>query len=231
MRSTLFTLSALALTGCSTLGLMSADPVATDTEQTATLASTSALTERPVAMPDAFQPARFALRSAGDNSAAPGQVITIQHYVRGLMQEMLVSMQDVAEQTPVAVASFVYLDSDFNQGNLLGNQIAESVMHELHNFGVKVLDYKVTDYIRVTQQGDFVHSRNYEELGGNLPAQYAVGGTLSRHRDGILVNARMVAFDSKAVVASAQSLIPNAVVNALLPSLTVNSMPVIKGAN
>ena len=232
MKYTLLTLTAMTLMGCTTSGVNS-DPENAQTRQTSTLASTPALLERPVAAPEMFQPATFKAKSADDVSMEqrPRQTVTIQHYVRGLMQEMVISMQDMSEQTPVAVASFVFLDSDFNQGNLLGNQIAESFIHELHNFGVKVVDYKVTDYIRVTPQGDFVHSRNYEELGSNLPAQYAVGGTLSRHRDGVLINARMVDFESKAVIATAQSLIPNKVINALQPSLAVYSMPVLKGTN
>lgn len=232
MKYTLLTLTVVTLFGCTTSGVNS-NPETTQNKQAPTLASTPALLERPVAAPEMFQPSTFKVKSADDVSLEQGQrqTVTIQHYVRGLMQEMVISMQDISEQTPVAVASFVFLDSDFNQGNLLGNQIAESFIHELHNFGVKVVDYKVTDYIRVTPQGDFVHSRNYEELGGTLPAQYAVGGTLSRHRDGVLINARMVDFESKAVIATAQSLIPNKVINALQPSLAVYSMPVLKGAN
>ncbi|QBL09932.1 hypothetical protein E0Z06_10545 [Rheinheimera sp. D18] len=218
MKTAFFILSALALSSCSHFGPRSAKQSNNIDPQ---VFADSIASERQVAAPIAFQPVRLTSKFTEGGGASQYQSITIQHYVRGLMQEMAVSMQDISEQTPVAVASFIYLDTDFNQGTLLGNQIAESFIHELHNFGIKVLDYKVTDYIRVTPQGDFVYSRNYEELGGNLPAQYAVGGTLSRHRDGVLINARMVEFSSKTVVASAQTLIPAAVINALIPSLVV----------
>ncbi len=63
---------------------------------------------------------------------------------------MVENLQYVSEQTPLAVSSFIFLDEDYNDGSLLGNQIAESFMHELHSFGVPVIDFKTTDYMRVT---------------------------------------------------------------------------------
>lgn len=227
MKALLLTLSAVAVAGCSNLYTASeynADP----SLATALYATETQYTPRRVAPPNAFQPAKFTVQSEPQVSSPNKNVVTIQHYVRGLMQEMVVSMQNVTEQTSVAVASFVYLDSDFNEASLISNQIAESFIHELHNFGVTVLDFKLTDFIRVTPQGDFVYSRDYEELNSNMNANYALGGTLSRHKSGILINARLVDFNSKAVVASAQSLVPNHIVNAILPSQATNRMSLVK---
>jgi len=222
-------ISTLVLAGCS--NIKTDQNTAKQPDLVSALYATPAIPgQRSIAQPEAFQPAKFAV--AGGRDVNPyTKSVTIQHYVRGLVQEMVISMQDVTEQTSVAVASFVYLDSDFNDASLISNQISESFMHELHTFGVTVLDFKLTDYIRVTPQGDFVHSRDYEELSGNLNANYALGGTLSRHKEGIIVNARLVNFSNKAIVASAQSLIPNKVVNALIPNQTLNRMPLLKDEN
>ncbi|MBZ9610184.1 FlgO family outer membrane protein [Rheinheimera maricola] len=223
MKTILLSMTMLTLTACSTPPSASQQPkphMSVNAERPAK--------ERAVATPAQFQPAKF-VSIMPDNSRDTVDRITIHHYIRGMMQDMLIGMQSVTEQTPVAVASFLYLDTDYNQASMLGNQIAESFMHELHNAGITVLDFKVTDYIRVTNTGDLVLSRNYEELGGNLAARFAVGGTLANHKDGILINARMVQFDSKVVVASAQSLVPRQVIDALLPSEVVNTTPLIKG--
>ena len=142
----------------------------------------------------------------------------INYYVRGLMQDLVANLQYVNSTTPVAVVSFVMLDSDYSQANLLGNQIAESLMHEIHKFGIPVIDFKTTDYIRVTETGDFAFTRDYEEVNPSMPARYVVGGTMVKHQGGYLINARIVGIESKAVVASAQSFIPNSVTNALLVS-------------
>jgi len=140
----------------------------------------------------------------------------INHYARGLMQDLVANLQYVNSTTPVAVVSFVMLDSDYNQSNLLGNQMAESLIHEIHKFGIPVIDFKTTGFIRITEQGDFAFTKDYEELEGDLAARYIFGGTMLRHKEGYLINARVVGLKSKAVVASAQSFIPNKIVADLI---------------
>lgn len=140
----------------------------------------------------------------------------INHYVRGLMQDLVANLQYVNATTPVAVVSFVMLNSDYNDANLLGIQIAESLIHEVHKFGIPVIDFKTTGYIRVTEQGDFAFSKDYEDFSGEMPARYIVGGTMLKHTDGYLINARIVGVKSQAVVASAQSFIPNSVSDPIL---------------
>lgn len=226
MKKILITMPLLALTNCSSVPVQLKSEQATTASQPAVY---NTLSERPVAAPSQFQPVSFSSLSQNAIAHSPADKLTIQHFVRGMVQEMVISMQDVNEQTPVAVASFLYLDTDYSEGTMLGNQVAESFMHELHNFGVKILDYKLTNYIRVTPTGDLVHSRNYEELGGTLQARYALGGTLTKHKDGVLVHARMVEFETKVVVASAQTLMPANIINALQSSGATKTMPLIKG--
>lgn len=142
----------------------------------------------------------------------------INFYMRGLMQDLVSNLQYVNKSTPIAVTSFVFLDGNFQQTSLLGNQMSESLIHEIHKVGIPVLDFKVTDYLKVTQQGDFISSRDYKQLSENIPIQYVVTGNLVKHQGGYLVNARVVGLSSKAVVGSAQSFIPANVANALLNS-------------
>lgn len=160
----------------------------------------------------------------------------INFYMRGLMQDLISNLQYVNNTTPIAVTSFALLDSNLQETNLLGNQIAESLIHEIHKAGIPVLDFKVTDSLRITQQGDFISSRDFNDLSTNIPIRYIVKGNLVRHQGGYLVNARVVGISSKAVVASAQSFIPAHVANALLSSKQAdtseqrkNRVPLIQG--
>jgi TolB-like protein len=160
----------------------------------------------------------------------------INFYMRGLMQDLVSNLQYVNNTTPIAVTSFALLDSDLQQTNLVGNQISESLIHEIHKAGIPVLDFKVTDSLRITQQGDFISSRDFNDLSTNIPIRYIVKGNLVKHQGGYLVNARVVGISSKAVVASAQSFIPAHVANALLSSKPVdpsakkdNQVPLIQG--
>lgn len=155
----------------------------------------------------------------------------INHYVRGIMQDLVENLQYVNAKTPLAVSSFVYLDDEYDQGTLLGNQLSESFMHELHKFGVSVIDFKTTDYMRVTPQGDFVFSRDYLELNETHSFQYVLAGTLVNHQGGVLVNARIVGINSKAVVGSAQGFIPQQVVDALGNSYRTDGILLKKTSN
>ncbi|WP_026374691.1 FlgO family outer membrane protein [Aestuariibacter salexigens] len=152
--------------------------------------------------------------------AYKGQMLTkhIGDYVQNMTQDLIANMEYVTDDTPIGVTHFALLDGDLNSTNLLGHQMAESFIHELHKFRIPVIDYKTTDYIRVTGHGDFVLSRDFLELKQRYPIEYVLTGTLARHQGGYLVNARVLGLESKAVVATAQSLIPFYVADALLPS-------------
>jgi len=131
----------------------------------------------------------------------------INDVVKGLAYQMLNSSSFVNAKTPVAVASFVDL-KDLETTNWLGNQLAESFVHELQRHGLVVIDYKTTGHIRVTKEGDYVFSRDWQELPERQIIDYVVAGTMVEQENGILVNARMIGIQSKVVVATAQSFIP-----------------------
>lgn len=143
---------------------------------------------------------------------------SLNHYVQGMMHDLIAVMSPSIADSVFAVTSFVYLDGAYDDTDLLGNQLAESFMHEVHQFGLEQIDFKTTDFIRVTPQGDFVFSRDFLELREEQPIEYVLGGTLVRHQSGVMVNARLVGIDSKRVLASAQGFIPQAVIAGLQPS-------------
>jgi TolB-like protein len=155
------------------------------------------------------------------NSTADYKEHGINYYIRGLMQDLVANLQYVNSTTSIAVVSFVMLDSNYNVSNLLGIQIAEGLMHEVHKFGIPVIDFKTTGYIRVTEQGDFAFSKDYGDFSGDMPANYILGGTMLKHIDGYLINARIVGVKSQVVVASAQNFIPNSVSDSILMTSAV----------
>jgi TolB-like protein len=150
-------------------------------------------------------------------------------YVRNMAQDLVSNMEFVSERTPVAVTHFALIDSDLKQTNLLGQQMAESFVHEFHKFRMPVVEYKATQYIRVSEMGDFVMSRDFLDLKNNTPIQYVLTGTLTKHQGGFIVNARMLGMQSNVVVASAQSFIPFYIVDALLPSGSSRQNEVVDG--
>jgi TolB-like protein len=81
-----------------------------------------------------------------------------------------------------------------------------------------VVEFKATQFIRVTETGDYVLSRDFLDLNNSTPIQYVLTGTMTKHQGGFIINARMLGMESKVVVASAQSFVPFYVVDALIPS-------------
>jgi len=135
----------------------------------------------------------------------------INDLVKGLAYQMLESSSFVTPHTPIAVASFVELE-DLQSTNWLGNQISESFVHELQRHGMIVVDFKTTGNIRVTKGGDYVFSRDWKDLPERQIIDYVVTGTMTDQEGGIMVNARMIGMQSRVVVATAQSFVPNWVI-------------------
>lgn len=159
----------------------------------------------------------------------PAMQVTINHYVQGMMQDLMANLDQLKPQMVIGVTSFVYLDGAYDDTDLLGNQLSESFMHEVHQFGLGVVDFKTTDYIRVTPAGDFVFSRDFTELKEEQPIEFVLGGTLVQHQGGTLVNARLVSVSTKQVLATAQGFIPQPVVNALHTSGTPDKLLLKQG--
>lgn len=159
------------------------------------------------------QNARMAGMKQG--SYKPEPAVTVNHYVQSMMHDLAANLEVLSTTFSVGVTSFIYLDGDYQQGDLLGNQLSEAFMHEATQFGMAVTDFKTTDYIRVTPTGDFTFSRDFLELTQQYPISVVLGGTMVRHQGGVMVNARMINVNDKKVLASAQTFIPQNVVQAL----------------
>ncbi|WP_111977300.1 FlgO family outer membrane protein [Algibacillus agarilyticus] len=143
-----------------------------------------------------------------NNIASDGN-LKISDYVESLAIKLVKNMRYVTDKTPIAVASFVPVDSNLEETNLLGLHLAENFMHEAQQLGLSVIDYKSTGTIRVTETGDFSLSRDIDELRQWHPIEYVLTGTFTLNDRGIEVHARVVGIESRAVVASAQGFIPH----------------------
>lgn len=148
----------------------------------------------------------------------------LNFYVRGMMQQLVNNMQYVNSKTAMAVSSFVFLDGSYEHSDIVGKQLSESFVHEVHKYGIPIVDFKATDYIRITQNGDFVLSKDFLDLDGDLPVKYVLTGTLVKQPTGYLVNARVIGMKSKAIVATAQGKLPIAIVNSLISNETNNQL-------
>ena len=108
----------------------------------------------------------------------------------------------------IAVASFVNINN-LDETNKLGMELAENLMHEMHVRGFGVVDFKTREALKVKANGDFVFSRDINELKKQYNIHYFLSGTISRNVDGVVINARLVQADTSLIASTAQGFLPN----------------------
>lgn len=133
----------------------------------------------------------------------------VNEYAEQLSMDLMDNMHGRYLAGTVAITSFVNFDHTLNKTDPLGNQLAESLIHELKQYGVATVDFKNTDYIKITDSGDFAFSRKAEEIARKQQIDYVLSGTMIRNPRGVVVQARIVNLGTNQVKTSAKSFIPN----------------------
>ena len=142
------------------------------------------------------------------SEAASGRSLELADYVKEMIADMALNMRNVDENAKVAVTSFVRSSSDYTQTEPLSLELADVFISELHKFGFTAIDFKVTSYIRVSPDGDFVLTRDYLELSDTVDADYVLVGTYNQHKNNIVVHARIVDLESQTVLATGDTRLP-----------------------
>jgi flagellar H-ring protein FlgO len=132
---------------------------------------------------------------------------TLNFFVESMTKDLMDSNTSVTARSPIAVTSFVDLQN-MDTTNWLGNSVSEGFINQLQQRGFKVVDYKTTGSIQVTQQGDFAFSRDWKDLAEEQDIQFVLTGTMLRQEGGVIVNARVVGMKTRIVVATAQGFLP-----------------------
>lgn len=151
------------------------------------------------------------LLACSSQNQAP-QAHDIRGYAAALSTQLMSSGAYVRGGQRVMVTTPAWLESDLNRSSLLALQLQENLMAELHKAHLHVVEFKLTDGVRVTPSGDFPLSRNYRELREIQPADYVLTATAVEHADGLLINARLIEFGSQVVAATAEVTMPRSVV-------------------
>lgn len=137
----------------------------------------------------------------------------LRPYAQSLSRQLIQTGSHIRGGQRVAVTTPAWLESNLDSSSLLALQLQESLMAELHNEYLHVVEYKMTDGIRVTAHGDFPLTRNYLELQELQSADYILAATAVEKAAGITINARLIEFNSQIVAATAEVTIPRVLVN------------------
>ncbi|MEX1221160.1 MAG: FlgO family outer membrane protein [Idiomarina sp.] len=135
-----------------------------------------------------------------------------------LAKQLAQPLQNDAAELRLGITDLVDVTSQYDNATPLSQLFSENLIYALHQQQLQLVDYKTTNYIRVTPQGDFALSRDYMELDEISPVTHMLVGTMAEHNEGFIVNARVVHAQSNTVVSSGQVFIPAAVAQDLRAS-------------
>ncbi|WP_339721743.1 FlgO family outer membrane protein [uncultured Paraglaciecola sp.] len=140
----------------------------------------------------------------------------LNEYTAQMAADLQNDVQGMQVDAPIAVASFVYLDSPLQSSNTLGNQLAEYFINDLQTIGLPVSDQKLMGALEINDKGDFEFAQSNGKLYYDANIGYVLLGTMLRNRGGVVLNTRIVNYKTKVVIASASKFFPNIVVVDLL---------------
>ncbi|MBF0417570.1 MAG: hypothetical protein HQL86_04905 [Magnetococcales bacterium] len=125
-----------------------------------------------------------------------------------LVAELRKNHPSFHQRKPILVTSFV------NRGQLdstseLGNLIADHVASRLTQQGFTVVEPKLRKSLAIRQdQGEFILSRDIEKINHDNKAFAVVTGTYTETRDTLDFTSRMIALNSRQVLASVDAKVP-----------------------
>lgn len=124
---------------------------------------------------------------------------------------------DALRGAKVGVTSFVEFDPSLRQTTAVGNQFAEAMVSLLPQYGVDVIEYKLTRGITVGPSGDLALSRDIKALQANVGMDYILTGTVVTTKRGLQIHSRVVSVGQQKVIAATSTLIPHLVLQQIQP--------------
>ena len=121
---------------------------------------------------------------------------------------------DNIEDTPIAILSIVDMN-DFKKTSPIAKRISENLIHEMHVRGYTVVDYKAMSKIEIDRNGDYVFSRAIKDLQNQRTIVYALSGTYTNYKDGIVINTRIIDIKTSIVLSTAQVFVPKKVLKSI----------------
>lgn len=131
----------------------------------------------------------------------------LRAYGEKLVEDLTATIPPTAFIDKIAIATMVDVDS-LERTDWLGRELAEIFVSSLHNKGFTVVDYKLTGFLEVTKNGDYVYSRNWQKLATKAKVSRVLTGTMSFSERGVMLYGRIVNLKTSMVEASAEVFIP-----------------------
>lgn len=134
--------------------------------------------------------------------------LILSEVVSKMADQLLYGFPQKYHNESIALTSIVDL-RNHAETNWLGQTISEQFIHELHIRQLRIIDFKLTGNIQLTQGGEFALTRDWQKLNTNIDVQRILTGTMSRNEEGMIINVRIVNVESNLVESTSSSFIPH----------------------
>lgn len=137
----------------------------------------------------------------------------LSEYTEQLAYDLKRSLQEKQIDRNIVVTTFVFLDRSLRNTDVIGQQVAELLTTDLQNNNLPVIDLNLTGFIDINEQGEFSLSQNDSDINNQLEIGYVCTGTLIENKQGLLINAKIIDRMTNRVVASANKILPRAILD------------------
>ncbi|MCL1139663.1 FlgO family outer membrane protein [Shewanella pneumatophori] len=134
------------------------------------------------------------------NSAAINQISQQMVNSLALQNDSLRPDQPVIVTTPVLI-------SDLESTNSFGLQFQQGLIAAMHQKQFNLVDINVADALKITADGDFILTRDWQQLPADIAVEHVVVSTMSLSNAGMALNSRIVNVTNNRVVSAAQGFV------------------------
>ncbi|MBY6186085.1 hypothetical protein KUV89_05560 [Marinobacter hydrocarbonoclasticus] len=120
----------------------------------------------------------------------------------------LVRHHDNMDTTRLMAVTTPVMLEQFDQSSQFARQLGEALTAALHQQGLNLLDLNGGNTVRVTEQGNLMLTRDFEQLASQLPVEEVVVATIATSRDSVVINSRILSVANKRIVSTSHSSVP-----------------------
>lgn len=123
------------------------------------------------------------------------------------MVNALVRQNDGLRSDQPLIVTTPVLVNDLQTTNAFGLQFQQGLIAALHDNQFNLVDVNVSEALKVLPSGEFILSRDWQQLPADLPVEHVVVSTMSLSNSGMALTSRIVNVTNNRVVSAAQGFV------------------------
>jgi len=139
----------------------------------------------------------------------------VNDYTDRLAHDLFRNMRNKKLNQPMLVTSFVKFDDTLQKTSKLGNLISESLIGNMQEYDIQIMDAHLMGGVDITSAGDFIFSRDSDDILYAGKVAYVLSGVIVESERGFTINARIMELKTKNIISTASTFIPSFVIEVI----------------